>query len=78
MLAIVEDRDASEAQRAIDEINSGIYVFEPQTLREGLAQLRPTNEQGELYLTDVVGFAREAGRTVGRVRDRRTAGRPRA
>ena len=64
VLAIVEERDASEAQRAINEINSGIYVFEPQTLREGLAQLRPTNDQGELYLTDVVGLAREAGRTV--------------
>ena len=34
------------------------------TLREGLAQLRPTNDQGELYLTDVVALAREAGRTV--------------
>ncbi len=64
VLAIVEDRDADEAQRAIDEINSGIYVFEPETLRNGLAQLRPTNDQGELYLTDVVGLAREAGRTV--------------
>nr|WP_269778779.1 bifunctional UDP-N-acetylglucosamine diphosphorylase/glucosamine-1-phosphate N-acetyltransferase GlmU [Microlunatus antarcticus] len=64
VLAIVEDRDASEEQRGIDEINSGIYVFEPQTLREGLAQLRPTNDQGELYLTDVVALAREAGRTV--------------
>jgi len=67
VLAIVEDRDASEAQRSIDEINSGIYVFEPTTLREGLAQLRPTNEQGELYLTDVVGFARGTGRAVGAV-----------
>ena len=65
VLGIVEDRDASEAQRGIDEINSGIYVFDPVTLREGLAQLRPTNDQGELYLTDVVGFAREAGRSVG-------------
>ena len=64
VLAIVEHRDADEAQRAIDEINSGIYVFEPQTLREGLARLRPTNDQGELYLTDVVALARGAGRTV--------------
>ena len=65
VLGIVEDRDASEAQRGIDEINSGIYVFEPEALREGLARLRPTNDQGELYLTDVVGYAREAGRVVG-------------
>ncbi|SEQ93890.1 bifunctional UDP-N-acetylglucosamine diphosphorylase/glucosamine-1-phosphate N-acetyltransferase GlmU [Microlunatus flavus] len=65
VLGIVEDRDASEAQRTIHEINSGIYVFEPEALREGLARLRPTNDQGELYLTDVLGFAREAGRAVG-------------
>jgi len=65
VLAIVEHRDASEEQRRIDEINSGIYVFEAETLREGLAGLRPTNAQGELYLTDVVGSARESGRLVG-------------
>lgn len=67
VLAIVEDRDANEAQRAIDEINSGIYVFDAQTLVEGLARLRPDNDQGELYLTDVLGFARESGRPVGAV-----------
>ena len=43
-------------QRAITEINSGIYVFEAKTLRAGLAELTPTNDQGELYLTDVLRF----------------------
>lgn len=64
---IVEHRDASPAEREIDEINSGIYVFDAELLRAGLAQLKPTNDQGELYLTDVLGFAREQGRRAGAV-----------
>jgi len=62
--AIIEHRDADEAQRAIREINSGIYVFEAETLRAALTELAPTNDQGELYLTDVLGLARRDGRTV--------------
>jgi bifunctional UDP-N-acetylglucosamine pyrophosphorylase/glucosamine-1-phosphate N-acetyltransferase len=62
--AIVEDRDADAEQRTITEINSGIYVFEPQTLTAGLAELSPDNAQGELYLTDVLASARRAGGTV--------------
>ncbi len=62
---IVEHRDADDVQRAIDEINSGTFVFEAEVLRAALAQLAPTNDQGELYLTDVLTIAREAGQTVG-------------
>jgi len=62
--AIVEHRDADEAQRAITEINSGIYVFDADVLRAALAELTPTNAQGELYLTDVLTFARRSGQTV--------------
>ncbi|HLL63401.1 MAG TPA: bifunctional UDP-N-acetylglucosamine diphosphorylase/glucosamine-1-phosphate N-acetyltransferase GlmU [Propionibacteriaceae bacterium] len=62
--AIIEHRDADEAQRAIREINSGIYVFEAETLRAALTELAPTNDQGELYLTDVLGLARRDGRVV--------------
>ena len=62
--AIIEHRDADEAQRAIHEINSGIYVFEADTLRTALNELAPTNDQGELYLTDVLGLARRGGRPV--------------
>ncbi len=65
VLGIVEHRDADAAQRAIDEINSGTFVFDAEVLRESLARLRPTNDQGELYLTDVVALARDAGRVVG-------------
>ena len=62
---IVEHRDADDAQRAINEINSGIYVFDADVLRAGLAQLKPNNDQQQLYLTDVLGYAREQGQRVG-------------
>ncbi|MDP9444950.1 MAG: bifunctional UDP-N-acetylglucosamine diphosphorylase/glucosamine-1-phosphate N-acetyltransferase GlmU [Actinomycetota bacterium] len=62
---IVEDRDADEVQRGVDEINSGIYVFDVGVLREALHRLRPDNVQGELYLTDVPALARADGHRVG-------------
>ncbi len=58
---IVEHRDATTQQRAIDEINSGIYAFAGDVLVDALARLRPDNDQGELYLTDVLALARESG-----------------
>jgi bifunctional UDP-N-acetylglucosamine pyrophosphorylase/glucosamine-1-phosphate N-acetyltransferase len=66
--AIVEQRDGTPEQLAIQEINSGVYVFEADVLRDGLAQLSPSNAQGEQYLTDVVGLAHAAGRRVGALR----------
>ena len=65
VVAVVEHRDASEQQRAIDEINSGIYAFDGAALRAYLSALDTDNEQGELYLTDVVRLARQAGAHVG-------------
>jgi len=62
---IVEHRDADDAQLAINEINSGIYVFDAAVLREGLAHLTPDNDQQQLYLTDVLGYARAGGHRVG-------------
>ncbi|MFZ0530965.1 MAG: bifunctional UDP-N-acetylglucosamine diphosphorylase/glucosamine-1-phosphate N-acetyltransferase GlmU [Propionicimonas sp.] len=62
---IVEQRDASDAELELSEINSGIYVFEASVLSEGIAALEAKNDQGELYLTDVVAHARAAGRRVG-------------
>jgi bifunctional UDP-N-acetylglucosamine pyrophosphorylase / glucosamine-1-phosphate N-acetyltransferase len=62
--AIVEQRDATAEQRAIDEINSGIYAFDGAVLVEALARLRPDNDQGELYLTDVIALARADGGRV--------------
>ena len=62
---IVEQRDADDAQKAINEINSGIYVFEAETLRDGLSHLTPDNDQQQLYLTDVLAYARSQGKRVG-------------
>ena len=62
---IVEERDADDAQKAITETNSGIYVFDAEVLRAGLAQLKPNNDQKQLYLTDVVGYACSNGHRVG-------------
>ncbi len=63
--AIVEHKDATEAQRAIREINSGVFAFDGQLLAEALKQVRTDNSQGEEYLTDVLGILREAGHRVG-------------
>lgn len=64
MQAIVEEKDASDAQRAITEVNAGIYAFDAQALRSALQQLSTDNAQGEFYLTDVIEIARTAGKTV--------------
>jgi len=57
---IVEARDASPAELALGEVNTGFYVFSAGPLRELLPRLRPTNVQGELYLTDIVHLMLEA------------------
>lgn len=63
--AIVEHKDASDAQRAIREINSGVFAFDGQLLADALGKVRTDNSQGEEYLTDVLGILREAGHRVG-------------
>jgi bifunctional UDP-N-acetylglucosamine pyrophosphorylase/glucosamine-1-phosphate N-acetyltransferase len=65
VIGVVEHRDADELQVGINEINSGIYVFEADTLRSALMELGPDNDQGELYLTDVLAVTRRTGKTVG-------------
>ena len=62
---IVEHRDADDTQREITEINSGIYVFDVAALRSALTELVPANDQGELYLTDVLSVVRDAGKPIG-------------
>jgi bifunctional UDP-N-acetylglucosamine pyrophosphorylase/glucosamine-1-phosphate N-acetyltransferase len=61
---VVEFKDASEEQRSVREINSGIYAFDVAVLREALAQVDADNAQGERYLTDVVGIARSTAGCV--------------
>lgn len=58
VLGIVEHKDASERELAIDEINSGVYAFRADELAKALAQVGSDNSQGEQYLTDVVGILR--------------------
>ncbi len=54
--AIIEHRDASEEQKNINEINSGIYVFDAKYLFEALQHITPNNAQKEYYLTDVFSY----------------------
>jgi bifunctional UDP-N-acetylglucosamine pyrophosphorylase/glucosamine-1-phosphate N-acetyltransferase len=65
---IVEQRDATEAERAIDEINAGIYAFSADALVPALRSLSNANAQGEYYLTDVLGSLVAEGRHVGVMR----------
>lgn len=61
---IVEQRDASEDEKKIREINSGNYVFDARELFEGLKEITPDNDQREYLLTDVVAVLRRRGRRV--------------
>ncbi|MDP9428514.1 MAG: bifunctional UDP-N-acetylglucosamine diphosphorylase/glucosamine-1-phosphate N-acetyltransferase GlmU [Actinomycetota bacterium] len=63
--AIVEQRDATPEQRALREINAGVYVGEAAALRRALSSLGEDNDQGEQYLTDVLGLLAADGAPVG-------------
>jgi bifunctional UDP-N-acetylglucosamine pyrophosphorylase/glucosamine-1-phosphate N-acetyltransferase len=65
VVGIVEEKDADAEQRAITEINSGILACDAAVLREALAQVRDDNAAGEVYLTDVIAIAHQAGHRVG-------------
>ncbi len=62
---IVEEADASQEQRAIRTINSGIYCISRRFLEEALPRLTNENAQGEYYLTDIIRIGYESGRNVG-------------
>jgi bifunctional UDP-N-acetylglucosamine pyrophosphorylase/glucosamine-1-phosphate N-acetyltransferase len=62
--AIVEERDASPAERQIREINSGIYAFDLAPLYDSLRSIASQNAQGEYYLTDLVSIYRRRKLTV--------------
>ena len=62
--AIVEERDASDSQREIDEVNSGVYAFDGDLLTSALEKVGSSNDQGEQYLTDVISILREQNHTV--------------
>lgn len=62
---IVEQKDATEEQKAIKEVNCGIYCFDIQELLISLNELKPNNAQNEYYLTDVVQIMAQKGLKVG-------------
>ncbi|MGN6404845.1 bifunctional UDP-N-acetylglucosamine diphosphorylase/glucosamine-1-phosphate N-acetyltransferase GlmU [Sinomonas sp.] len=62
--AIREHKDASEDERTVLEVNSGIYAFDGRVLAEALRRVTTENAQGEKYLTDVLAIVREAGGRV--------------
>jgi bifunctional UDP-N-acetylglucosamine pyrophosphorylase/glucosamine-1-phosphate N-acetyltransferase len=61
---IVEEKDATDEERQIGEINAGLYAIDAAWLRRRIGDLRPSPATGELYLTHLVAFAREDGRLV--------------
>jgi bifunctional UDP-N-acetylglucosamine pyrophosphorylase/glucosamine-1-phosphate N-acetyltransferase len=62
--AIVDHWDATEEERAIDEVNTSIYCFRRGLLAPALRRLSPENAQGEYYLTDAIAVLRQAGHKV--------------
>lgn len=64
VIAIVEEADADDAEKAITEVNSGAYWFESRFLLEALARLDTGNAQGECYLTDTVEAAFRQGLVI--------------
>ena len=54
ILKIVEEKDATPSQKAIKEINAGIYCFDWKKFRASFGELKSNNSQGEYYLTDIV------------------------
>ncbi len=62
---IVEQKDATPEEAAVQEINTGVYCFNNRELFAALHQLSNDNAQGEYYLTDVIGILKQAGKQVG-------------
>ena len=64
ILKIVEEKDASDSEKEIDEINTGVYLFELKVLKEVIGKLKNNNSQKELYLTDVISLITAEGKTA--------------
>lgn len=68
LTGIVEEKDATSAEKQIREVNTGIYCFSVPELRAALAALKPQNAQGEYYLTDVIAMHAAAGKRLATVK----------
>ncbi len=67
VLKIVEHKDCNEEELKINEMNSAIYCFDVELLLGALDKINNNNNQGEYYLTDVIGILKDEGKTVGAV-----------
>lgn len=65
LIKIVEHKDATDEERGIKEINSGMYCFDAQALKTALQAINSDNVQGEYYLTDTIEILRGMGKKVG-------------
>src|SRR5699024_4112740 len=65
LLKIAEQKDADEAEKAVKEVNAGMYCFSGAFLRENLPKLSNQNAQKEYYITDLIGMAVESGAGAG-------------
>ncbi|MDZ4782404.1 MAG: NTP transferase domain-containing protein [Planctomycetia bacterium] len=63
-LRIVEEKDASEEERRLTEVNMSTYLFDAQELLQALGKLQPNNKQGEYYITDGPGILKDEGKRV--------------
>jgi len=64
ILKIVEEKDATDSEKDIDEINTGVYLFDSKSLREVISKLKNDNSQKELYLTDVISLVNAEGKSA--------------
>lgn len=64
---IVEEKDTTEEQKKITEINAGIYCFDIEALLDALEKITPNNKQGEYYITDVIQIMNDSGLKTGAV-----------
>ena len=65
VVKITEHKDATDEERKIREINSGMYVFNSADLKEALGKIKPDNSQGEYYLTDTIEIIKSEGKKAG-------------
>ena len=61
---VVEDRDATDDEKLVAEINTSVYCFQAERLWSTLGEVKPDNDQGEYYLTDVIGILNRRGARV--------------
>ena len=62
---IVEEKDATDKEKAITEVNTGIFAFKGRALKENIGNLSANNKQSELYLTDVIQILNDKGKKIG-------------